>query len=280
MAKKKKSSNRNNVNWNNAKVQAVISYIQLGENRITKAEIMSLANKDIYYQLKNSGYIKESEKGHYIGTKKLHSHVAKLDNSYFSSSGSKEHSQKLRDSLSLLPKSVFERRDFKSSYDIEKQFNRTTLKSQEYKESLIAMKQNTYECLARLNNSYNTALERCASDYEKYNLHLSYIKEKEHYESQLSYLSEKPYLTPDYQVTLTEQERYSFIDNLESYREHLDERSPAYDYYTESINKLKALADGTVTVNIEIITNSYGNREIALHENFEVFTGTPQIFLM
>lgn len=276
---KKKQNNRNNVNWNNPKVQAVVSYIQLGENRITKAEIMSLANKDIYYQLRNSGYIKESEKGHFTGTKKLHTYISKLDNSHFASSGSKEHSQKLRDSLSLIPKSVLERRDFKSSYDIEKQFNKITLKSQEYKETLQTMKQNIKDSLFKMEASYQVGLNACNSEYMRYKLNISYQKEKEHYESQLSYLSEKPYLTPDYQVTLTEQERYSFIDNLESYREHLDERSPAYDYYTESINKLKELPEGTVTVNIEIITSSYGNREIELHENFEVFSGTPQIFL-
>lgn len=279
MARKKQNS-RNKVNWNNPKVQTVISYIQLGENRITKSEILSLANKDIYYQLRNSGYIKESEKGQLSGTKKLHNHISQIDNTHFASSGSREHSQKLRDSLSLLPKSVLERRDFKSSYDIEKQFNRTTLKSQEYKEQLQTMKQDTRECLSTLQRSYDTTLARCNSDFERYNLTLSYQNQKEQYESQLAHLNNKPYLVPDYQVTLTQQERDIYIDNLESYRDTLDERSVSYDYYTESIDKLKSLPEGTVTLNLEIVTSCYGTKEIELHENFEVFTGTPQIFIM
>lgn len=277
---KKKNKDRNKVNWNNPKIQAVVSFIQLGENRITKAEIMSLANKDIYYQLKNSGYISETEKGHFSGTQKLHTHIAKQDGTHFASSGSREHSQKVRDSLSLLPKSVLERKAFKSSYDIEKHFNRTTLKSQEYKETLQMMKQNTKSCLATLEASYDKALQRCNSDYDRYSLKLSYLKERELYQSQLNYLSDKPYLIPDYQVSLTEAERAEYIENLEAYRDSLDENSKAYDIYTESIDKINALPEGAVTLCCEITTNCYGNREIFLHQQFELFSGTPQIFLM
>lgn len=279
MAKKKKND-RNKVNWNNPKTQAVISYLQLGENRITKAEIMSLANKDIYYQLRNSGYIKETEKGHFTGTQKLHTHIAKQDGTHFASSGSREHSQKLRDTLSLLPKSVLERKAFKSSYDIEKHFNRTTLKSQEYKETLQMMKQNTKSCLATLEVTYDKALQRCNSDYDRYSLKLSYLKERELYQSQLQYLSDKPYLVPDYQVSLTAEEREQYIQNLEEYRDTLNENSKAYNIYSESIDKINALPEGAVTLCCETITNFYGTRENFLHEQFERFSGIPQIFLM
>ena len=277
---KKKIKNKTMVHWNNPKTQAVISYLQLGENRITKAEIMSLANKDIYYQLRNSGYIKETEKGHFTGTQKLHTHIAKQDGTHFASSGSREHAQKLRDTLSLLPQSVLERRAFKSSYDIEKHFNRTTLKSQEYKETLQMMKQNTKSCLATLEVTYDKALQRCNSDYDRYNLKLSYLKERELYQSQLSYLSDKPYLIPDYQVSLTEAERAEYIANLEAYRDSLDESSKAYDIYTESIDKINALPEGAVALCCETITNFYGTREIFLHKQFELFSGIPQIFLI
>lgn len=279
MAKKQKKD-RNKVNWNNPKTQTVVSYIQLGENRISKAEILSLANKDIFYQLKNTGYIKETSKGLFIGTDKLHNHVKKQDGTHFSSSASQEHSQKLRDSLSLLPQSVIERKAFKTSYDIEKQFNRTVLKSQEYKETLNMMKQNTRSCLATLESSFEKALQRCNSDYERYNLKLSYLKEREMYQSQLGYLSDKPYLIPDYQVSLTEAERAEYIQNLEAYRDTLSEHSKAYDIYIESIDKLKSQPAGAITLSCEVITNCYGNREMFLHEQFELFSGTPQIFLM
>lgn len=279
MAKKQKKD-RNKVNWNNPKVQAVVSFIQLGENRITRAEIIGLANKDIFYQLKNTGYIKETSKGLFIGTDKLHNHVKKQDGTHFSSSASQEHSQKLRDSLSLLPQSVLERKSFKTSYDIERQFNRTVLKSQEYKETLNMMKQNTRSCLATLESSFEKALQRCNSDYERYNLKLSYLKEKEMYQSQLGYLSDKPYLIPDYQVSLTESERTEYKQNLEAYRDTLSEHSKAYDIYTESIHKLKNLPAGAITLSCEVITNCYGNREMFLHEQFELFSGTPQIFLI
>ena len=258
----------------------VVNYLQLGENRLSKSEIMRLANKDIYYQLKHSGYITETEKGQIKGTPKLHNHISKLDNTHFANSGSKRHSQELRDSLSLLPKSVLERRSFKTSYDIEKDFNKKILKAQEYKETLYQMKQSKQAELETLQRNYQSSIQNCNSDSERYELKLSYQKEKERYEAQLSYLSQKPYLTPDYQVSMTEQEREDYIDNLRAYRDCLEEDSKAYHYYSESISKLEALPTGSITINIEIITNSYQNRELELHRNFELFSNTPQIFLM
>ena len=47
---KKSPSKRNRVNFQNKKVQSVISYLQIAENRISKEEILHIANKDRFYQ--------------------------------------------------------------------------------------------------------------------------------------------------------------------------------------------------------------------------------------
>ena len=56
MAKKKqksqKTTDRSKVNFQNPKTKLVIASLQLGENSITKGEILEMANKDIYYKLK------------------------------------------------------------------------------------------------------------------------------------------------------------------------------------------------------------------------------------
>lgn len=277
---KKKCKTRNKVSWSNPKVSTVVSYLQLGENRITKAELMSLGTKDIFYQLRNSGYIRESSNGTFAGTEKLHRHIKKMDGSHFSSSGSAFHSQKLRDSLSLLPSSVLERKAFKTSFDIEATFNKKTLKSQDYRETLQTMRHELHSGLHSLTASLKTGLSNCTDDVEEYQLKLGYLRQKEELESRLSYLEDKPYLVPDYCVTLSMSERLQYIENLEGYRATLNESSKAYSLCTESIDKLKGMPEGTVTVNVEIATSTYGNRQLYLHRCFERLSGVPQIIIM
>ena len=281
----KKHSKRNNVNWSNPKVQSVVSYLQLGENRITKAEIYTLSNKDIFYQLKNSGYIKETTKGSFIGTAKLHKHIRESEGSSFSSSSSAEHSQALRRSLSLIPKSTLEQKHFRSSVDIEKRFNRSIKNSSLYKEELASMRKDCQTKLSSLESEHQNFLSVPHTATEIWNEKTCYQKEKESLYQNLHILEEKPYLVPDYQVTLTKNELSDYISNLEGYSKTLLEQSRAKDFYSDSINKLKELHAQmdfatSVTINIEIVTNTYGSREIVQHKNFEHFSATPQIFLM
>ena len=84
-------SNRNRVNFSNPKVQNVLAFMELGENRISRQELLDIGTKDILYALKNSGYIKETQKGLFIGTPKLHKHVLHTDGKHFASSCSEEH---------------------------------------------------------------------------------------------------------------------------------------------------------------------------------------------
>lgn len=93
--------------------------------------------------------------------------------------------------------------------------------------------------------------------------------------------SDTPYLTPDYQITLTRDELAEYIGNLEAYRDTLPTYTRAYELIDESIYKLSSYTDvSSLTFNVEIVTANYGNRELELHREFERLQGTPQIFIM
>lgn len=117
---KKKSSERYKVNFSNERTKAAVAYMVLGEARITRDELYSICGKDIFYSLKHSGYIQERERGTFIPTKKLKSHVARMDGKHFASSRSSEHSTLLRSSLDLVPRQALIENRFQSGYDIEK----------------------------------------------------------------------------------------------------------------------------------------------------------------
>lgn len=282
MAKKRtKTKHRNKVNFSNPKTQMVISYLQLGENRITREEILKLAGKDILYQLKNSGYIREQDKGHFQGTKKLHTLISKTDGKHFASSGSRDHASGVRKTLSLLPTGVLEKKHFASSYDVEKMFNKKVLTSPAYKETLHHMKDSLKRELATLEARHHTYQKNTIGEADRYSEWVFYQKQRAGIFSELSYLEEDPYLIPDYQIRLSRDEMSLYIQNLTDYRDLLTEGTKEHQIYTESIDRLKSLSvEGEITLSVEVITDSYGNRELSKHRNFERFSNTPQIFLM
>lgn len=283
MAKKKQKSNkntdRNKVNFKNKKTQLVISYLQLAENNITKNDVLQIANKDIYYKLKNSGYIKESN-GRVKATPKLQNYIKKLDNSNFSYSCSRDHAKRIRNSLSLLPQSVLINRAFASGVDVEKKYKRFS-KTQTHKARLEQMKQGYKSRLSFLNKEHITFSKSNHNEQERYAHNLNYQRQHEKIISSLNRLEHEVCLTPDYQVTFSKQELDSYIDNLEHYREELNENSRQYSLYTQSIEQLRGLEfQDTITISIELVTTHYHTKEQELHKNHSILTNTPQIFLM
>lgn len=275
---KTKPSDRNRVNFSNAKVKLVSSYLALGENRISKSEIFVLSNKDIFYQLKNSGYIKEKENGVFCGTAKLHQHFKNIEGKQFASSSSAVHSQSVRNSLSFLPQSVLVNGSYKTSSDIEKQFRRIA-KTPGFQSKLEALKGELKSELAKADAERN---KPCSTEEAHLKRELQYKAQKEAILSRMDWL-DQGVLTPDYQLTLTQTELNEYIGRLADFKETLSEGSKAYEVFSSSIAKLKAIppSDSSVVISVEIATNHYGERELFRHKLFETTEGHPQIiFLM
>lgn len=280
---KRKNKSRDKVNFSNPKVKKIVSYLELGENRITKQEILNLGNKDVFYQLKNSGYIQQCSHGEFKGTSKLHSYIKKTDGRHFSSSASSSHAKSVRDSLSLLPSSVLERKSYSSSADAERYFEKKVKPTQQYKEELYRMKQELKEELRQIESAYQTSKTENQTDYERYCSKMDYLHDRDSVTSQIQWLEDKTYLIPDYQITLRQDELSQYIETLSDYRDTLDTESNAYSLYTESIEKLQVLssaAEGEITISVEIVTSSYSTREYFLHQSYEILSHTPQIYLM
>ena len=273
---KNKPSDRNRVNFSNAKVKLVSSYLALGENRISKSEIFALSNKDIFYQLKNSGYIKKKN-DEFCGTAKLHQHFRANEGKLFASSSSAVHSQSVRNSLSFLPQSVLVNGSYKTSSDIEKQFRRIA-KTPGFRNKLESLKGELKAELAKADAERN---KPCSTEEEHLRRELQYKAQKEAILSRMDWL-EQGVLTPDYQITLTQTELNEYLDRLVDFKEMLSEDSKAYEVFSNSIARLKAIppSDSSVVISVEIATNHYGERELFRHKLFETIEGHPQIIIL
>ena len=282
MAKRKNTKSQNNdrykVNFNSEKTKSIITTLMIAEDRITRDEIISIGNKDIYYKLSKSGYITESSKDIYKGTQKLKNYVKQKDGKSFSSSGSASHSQAVRNTLKFVPSSVLSRKSFNTGTDIEKDFKKIQ-QSERYKENLEKIKDDLQQEWYQIEKAYQESLQYSRDEIDRYMSKMQYLQDRDRVSARQSWLEQEP-LTPDYQLTFREDELNSYIENLKSYRDSLDEDSKAYSIYSQSIEKLENLTfNGEITINIEVITDSYQNREIFLHEVYEQTTSQPQIFL-
>jgi len=271
-------SNRNRVNFSNPKVQQILAFLELGENRISRQELLDIGTKDILYQLKNSGYIKEAQKNTFVATKKLKQHVLHTDGKHFASSCSEEHAQAIRNSLFLLPPSVLARKDFKTSYDLEKQFDRRFKTDPGCPERLAQLKQNCRASLDEVERKHKAFNSK--SESGRFAENIRYQQERDRLLSSLGYLnSDRPYLTPDYQVHLTDSERIEYIASLTAYKNNFAPHEKAHTLCVDAIDKLSAM-QGSVTLSVELVRDTYGNRELELHRNYEVISNVPQIMLM
>ena len=178
---------------------------------------------------------------------------------------------------------MLERKSYSSSADVERYFEKKVKPTQQYKEELYRMKQELKEELRQIESAYQTSKTEQQSDYDRYCSKMEYLHDRESVTSRMEWLEDKTYLIPDYQITLTQDELSQYIDTLSDYRDRLDTDSTAHSLYTESIEKLQVLssaAEGEITISVEVITDSYGQRELQLHQNFELLSHTPQIYLM
>ena len=280
MARKKKASSKGNryeVNFKSDKVKKIISHLELAENRMSKQQFDSLGTKDIYYQLLHSGYIKR-EGDLIMGTNKLHKYVKHHHSTSFSSSCSREHSQGISKVLNLVPDSTLLRRGYSTSTDIEKSFKRY-MKGEEGQAKMEAMRYQLQTDLANIDKAHLLYRQSPHSDTEAFNETLHYKKEREKCLNHLELFRDTPYLIPDMQLRFTEDEYQSFCDELREYTNLLSgQEREIYDNALYTLEHLE-VGSGGITINFEIITNTYMERELYRHTVFEQLSDTPQIYL-
>ncbi len=279
-AKQKSKTEARQINFNNPKTMNTIRYLQLSENRLSRQDLLAIGNKDIFYQLKNGGYIKEAG-GIFQGTSKLHNYMKKQDGSTFSKSNSPEHSAKILNSAKLLPKQIISEGRFQTGTDLQQQYQKTK-NQKEYQEALRqereALKGRMNE-LSSLHREFQRSEEAKA---EKLQEAFNYRSAKDTLERSMNLLKENQFSPPDYAVELTKSEGEAYLNNLMSYRDSLEGYSKDYSLYTKAIEKLSCLiaqSDGSFTVGIELVTNSYGSLDMEKHFLYEQLTHQTVLYL-
>lgn len=278
-----KSNDRYKVNFNNSKTIQVINYLQLAENRLSREEILSIGNKDILYKLKNSGYIKETSKGNFQGTKKLRTEISKRTGNQFGKGSSSQHSQKLLSVAKCIPSQVIENRGFKTGIELEKQFNQFKT-TQEYTERTKQARQEQISKIESL-NQYHTSVQTSISitEREKLQENINYLQSYAILERNLNIIVEERYSVPDFSITCTKEQSLEFLNSLNRTQNNTGSGSYSSIYHKGASVQMKQIIEetttDTITWTIEIVTNNYGAEDLERHYMYDRITSTHTIYI-
>lgn len=278
-----KTSDRYKVNFSNPKTMQVIHYLQLAENRLSREEMMSIGNRDILYKLKNSGYIKETSKGSFQGTKKLRTEMAKRTGCQFGKGSSSQHAQKLLSVAKCIPKEIISGRDFKTGTELEKQFNQYKT-TEEYKERTEQARQEQISRIESLNQYHaNVQSSPSISEREKLQENINYLQSYSVLERNLSIIEEERYSVPDFSFTCSREQSLEFLNNLNKTQSNTGSGTYSLiDHNGASANMKQTIeetATDTITWTIEIVTSNYGTEDLERHYLYDRVTSTHTIYI-
>ncbi len=274
---------RYNVNFGNARIKEFCASLALGENRMDRERFNEICTKDNYYALLHSNYIKE-EDGIITSTQKLRREIEERYDTRFSTSCSEEHSRLVSESISnLIPKSVLTSFNFRTATDIERDFTRAeNLGDTSYQENLEHIRAEFHQEQERAKQEYERSLEQSRSEQERAMLQLEYARyNEENLVREHALELERPWLFPDYEVSLTRSELDELIENLRAEERTLEEEERTKELYQDALAKLDNIPsfEGRINIYVEVTSDSYGNASIVRHEIIEEVTDTIQIIL-
>lgn len=280
-----KNKNRNKVNFQNPKVRSVINYLQISENSLCKNDIYKIGSKDIFYQLKNSNYIKETSKGVFHGTKILRNKVEKETGRQFGCCSSQVHSKKILEIANLIPQNVIQNRQFKTGTELNKEFQEYK-KSTKYEETTKLLKQYFME---RINSQIQQHSQIQESPVilkrEKLQEEISNLKLMSELNRSLSIIEESRYLVPDFSFSCSKKEALNFLDKLSKECINVDSRQTELCITNEGtrIERMKEIiresTSDIITLVIEVITDSYGKEDLERHYLYDCVTSTHTIYI-
>lgn len=278
-----KHNDRYNVNFHNPKTRQIINYLQLAENRMSRQEFLSIGNNDILYKLKHSGYIKETSKGSFQGTKKLRDKVARETGHQFGKGSSCQHSQKLLKVAECIPHEVIIHRDFKTGTEIEKQFYQFK-QSNEYKERTEYVRQEYSKRIDSLKEHHASIQASAVSQRDKLQENINYQHTLSVLKRELNIIEEERYSAPDFSFTCYKAQSLEFLSNLNKEMNSVSCRGHIMKYQMSATNTImkqimeESLTD-TITWTIEIITEHYGTEDLKRHYQYDKITDTKTIYI-
>lgn len=270
MGKKKKTES---LNLKNPKQLSLIHSFAVAEGRLSKEQILKEANKEIFYRMKNSGFIKETVKGSGIfkATGKLQSLVKKTEGIQFSVGCSSKHSAKITKAVSYLPQSVVAEGRFESGYALKQEMS-AYKQTKGYQNKIEQMQKSVLRERKQIEARYQERRGNAENGAERYQAGIDYKADiADNQMKQDIIFSDNPLYVPDFKVTLQREEAEELLRNMKNSMDEL-EQGKEYAFLEQNVGKMEEIlktGEENLEVYFEVVTDSYGKRELEMHRNYE-----------
>lgn len=279
----KKSTSSKVLNLRNPKQLRILRSISVAEGRIAKEEIMKMGNKEIFYRMKNNGFIRETEKGSqiYKATKKLNNLISKSEGISVGNGCSSKHSKAILNIVKELPHSILDDGRYITGMNLKQEME-IYKKSKQYH---IALKQ-----LQLQNSNIREDRERYHKHMQQFGNRVERLQEGINYKADTNYLnmrheilgSENPLFVPDFAAQIHKHEAEKVLMYMKTKQETLKMNSREQRFLEENCKKMEQIIndmDITTTVYFEIVTDSYGKPEMERHEIYERIMNRTVLYL-
>lgn len=253
----------------------ILHQYALCEGILTKEQIITSSNKEIFYRMKNNGYIKETSKKSnvYKATKKLEREIKRVSDLELEHGASTMHSRKIFEKIMKnIPNSVIQEGRFSTGKTLKKEFE-AYKKTNEYHIAIERIKSNIYRKEATINYKSKNA----SGGKERFSIR----QEKAKIEMEKSVLqSQTPAYAPDLEICLSSYELEQMTQSIEN--EYEISQGREREFLQRDLEVLhRELSKGLqeYSLQIEIVTDSYGNRRLEQHHNYELIFDKEIIYL-
>lgn len=275
---------KQNLNLRNPKQMQIIHTMAVSEGRISKAQIMEQGNKEIFYRMKNNGFIKETKRGSGVfkATKKLQSLTEKTTGITFGNGCSNSHSAKIAEAISHIPPAVITEGRFQSGQMLKREmelFKQTSA----YEKGVEKLQRDVLHLERQIQADYQKSLTECRSQSERYQAGIDCRADLAscHMKKDVAF-SDTPLFIPDFSISATRQEAESILQEMERTRDTLPEGSKGAGFLEANEDKLKQMLQTELPsydLYFEIITDSYGKPELERHANYEAVLNRNVLYI-
>ena len=274
---------KQSLNLKNPKQMHLIHTFAISEGRLSKEQILTQGNKELFYRMKNNGYIKETVKGSgiYKATSKLKTLTEKTTGISYGNGCSSKHSAKIGKAVSYLPDTVISEGRFTSGQML-KQEMQSLKQTPQYQKSLAHLQRNILREERTTQTNFQNYISKC-SRAEHYQAEIDHRADKAMYQMKREVaFSETPVFIPDFKVSVSRTEGECILHNMTEQMQSLPERSKEHFFLEQSIEKIQQMLQTeqiSYDLYFEIVTNNYGKPELERHHNYEIILNREVLYI-
>lgn len=260
------SKKNTSLNLRNPKQLDLIYTFAISEGRLSKDSILQIGNKELFYRMKNNGFIKETQKGSNVfkATSKLHTLTEKATGISYGNGCSTKHSAKIGKALTYLPREIITEGRFTSGQMLKKEMS-SFKQSPSYEKAITGLQKDILQTGQQIQATYQTQNSYQAKIDYKANMLLYQMKKEVAF-------SETPLFIPDFHINASRSEAEQILQNMSDQRTQFNEGTKEFIFLGKNVEKLQQMLQTEQTsyqIYFEAVTDSYGRQELERHHNYE-----------